>query len=209
MNFEVSNNGNANFLSPSEGLYKQKSLFVNSVICIQLLLMRRFLLVSIFIFFSMISIYASDVVNLNVLDAISLLSVESSSPSISTIDTVEPGIEPGSKPSHSIARVTQEGGRLHYSVFAQDGPMDITVMTESEISPGSLYIEVIPHNVAEGVSNGLVEITSSPQVVLENIGNYYTGTGPSDGPLLRYTLKGDPGFSSGDVDVVFSLVLAG
>ncbi|WP_320130605.1 hypothetical protein [uncultured Sphaerochaeta sp.] len=209
MKFEVPNKISFNFLSPFEQVYIQKLSFVNSVICTQLLPMRMFLLVSLFTLLSIGNLYASDVISVNVLDAISLLSVVSSSASVSTLDTVEPGIEPGSKPNHSIAEVTQEGGRLHYSVFAQNGPMDITVMTETGLSSGSLYVEVVPNSVAEGVSSGLVEITASPQVILENIGNYYTGTGTSDGPLIRYTLKGDPGFSNGDVDVVFSLVLAG
>jgi hypothetical protein len=122
------------------------------------------------------------------------------------------GMEPGQRYTFTVQKGEAKGGRLHYTVHGQSGPLKITVRTLTPIAAGSLTIAVASATTAgagDGVRGtavqGAVAVGTTPRDLILDIGDCYTGTGPADGPLLYYTLVGNPGFSLGDVMLEYTL----
>lgn len=126
-------------------------------------------------------------------------------------------INPGEQYSFTVSIGQAAGGRLHYMVDGIVWPqsLKIVVYAETAIPDGALSVEVLdfPGSSAGGeygtAVSGAVSVGSdpdSPGTLICHIGNCDTGSGTADGPLLRYTLTGNPGFSSGDIVIRYALV---
>lgn len=86
------------------------------------------------------------------------------------------------------------------------GTLKITVRTLTQLAAGSMTVSVVGSTAASNGSGergtavaGPVVLSRVPQDLIIGIGDCYTGTGTTDGPLVYYALLGNPGFSLGDV----------
>jgi hypothetical protein len=125
-------------------------------------------------------------------------------------------IHPGEQYSFTVSIGQAAGGWLHYTVDGIDWPqrLKLVVYAETAIPDGALSVEILdfPGSTASGdygtAISGAVSVGSnpdSPGTLIYHIGNCDTGNGTADGPLLRYTLTGNPGFSSGDIVIRYAL----
>jgi len=145
-------------------------------------------------------------------DGIALLGITDVYVGLTASETGVSGIVPGQRYTFTVQEGEANGGRLHYTVHGQSSPLKITVRCLSAIATGSLTVAVASSTSAgsgDGVRGtaapGPVTVGLTPKDLILGIGDCYTGTGTADGPLLYYTLAGNPGFSLGDVMLEYTL----
>ena len=145
-------------------------------------------------------------------DGIALLGITDVYVDLSASETGVSGIEPGQRYAFTVKQGAANGGRLHYTVHGQDGPLKVTVRTLTPVAAGSLTVTVASATTTgsgDGVRgtavSGAVAVTATPRDLILGIGDCFTGTGSADGPLLYYALTGNPGFALGDVMFEYTL----
>lgn len=124
-------------------------------------------------------------------------------------------ITPGARYQVTVSGDEANGGRLRYTVHGQQVRMKITVRALTPIEADSMSVQLISDPAASGgegargsAAAGTVYLGDGARDLITDIRDCYTGTGALNGPLLRYSLHGDPGFEIGDVELEYTLTPA-
>lgn len=118
---------------------------------------------------------------------------------------------PGGRYEVHVVPDGADAGRLRYTVHGQSLDMKIVVRTPDAVDDDALSVSVVTMGEGGGgdcgtAVSGPVYIGAVQRTLITGIGDCYTGTGSTDGALVKYTLHGNPGFSIGDVDVEYTLI---
>ena len=100
------------------------------------------------------------------------------------------------------------GGRIRFTVGGASSTMKLTARVLTTLAAGVFKVSIVggPGDGSCGTpASGAVTLGSTPVNLITGIGHCRTGSGSSDGFLVKYSLVGDPGFAVGNVVVEYSL----